>query len=262
MKTYKLHFIEKESDVTIISESKSAILKAKEALYYHRASLEKYILKNNDFLTTLSPIKVKSDSEVVNLMAEAAFLCDVGPMAAVAGALADLMLKVMKAKEVPNFKPARVALVENGGEIAIDSEQSIKVALFAGYNELNLNLGFLIEKVDCPLGIATSSATFGHALSFGQADSVTIFADNATVADGAATKICNLVKGNDIEASIKRGLDSVDMMDEIKGAFITRENKVGYTGKIPQMFKIEGDKDKILKDKISNLFPGDYEIFK
>ncbi len=261
MRTYKIHFVEKESDITIISESKSAILRAKEALYFHRAALEIYIQKNKEFLTTFSPIHVKSDSEVVNLMAEAAFLCDVGPMAAVAGALADLMLKVMKSKEVHNFTPARVGVVENGGEIAIDSEQPIKIALFAGYNDLNLNLGFLIDKIDCPLGIATSSATFGHAISFGQADSVTIFANTAAIADGAATKICNLVKGQDIEASIKKGLDSVDKMSEIRGAFITRDNKVGYTGKIPQIFKIEGDTNKILKDKISNLFPGDYEIY-
>ena len=52
--------------------------------------------------------------------------------------------------------PCKVALVENGGEIAVDSEEPIKIALYAGRNELNLNLGFMIKKKDCPIGIGTS----------------------------------------------------------------------------------------------------------
>ena len=262
MKPLKFHFTEKESDVTIISESKSAILKAQRVFFYHRNVLERYILKDKQFLTSFSPVKVKTDLKIINLMADTALICDVGPMAAVAGALADLMLESMKTKNENDFIPAQIALVENGGEIALDSEKSMNIALYAGYNELNINLGFLIEKKDCPIGIGTSSATVGHAISLGQADAVTIFADNATLADSAATKIANLVKGADIEKSIKNGLDIVEDIEGVRGAFISRENKVGQVGKIPQLIKIEGDKNKILKEKIGNIFPGDYDILK
>ncbi|MFX1409376.1 MAG: UPF0280 family protein [Promethearchaeota archaeon] len=254
MKIYRTHFSEKESDITIISESKIAILKAKEVFYYHRNQLEKYLLKNSEFLTSFSPVKPKTELKIINIMADAADLCEVGPMATVAGAFADLMLESMKSKDNTNFIPAKVALVENGGEIAIDSEKSMKLALFAGNNKLNLNLGFLIKKEDCPIGVATSSATVGHAISLGQADAVTIFAKNATLADGAATAIANLVKGNDIEISIKKGLDAVEDIEGVFGAFICRENKVGQIGKIPQLIKIEGDKKKIIKRKISDIF--------
>ncbi|MHA1490778.1 MAG: UPF0280 family protein [Promethearchaeota archaeon] len=262
MKAFKFHFSEKESDITIISESKKAILKAKEALYSNRNILEKYVSKNKRFLTSFSPVKVKTNHDIINLMAENAFLCDVGPMATVAGALADLMLNAMKAKDEVDFIPAKIALIENGGEIAVDSEEPMNIALYAGMNELNLNMGFLIEKKDCPIGIATSSATIGHAISLGQADAATIFANNATLADGAATRIANLVKGHDIEKSIKKGLDAIDDIEGVRGAFICRENKVGQAGKIPKLIKIVGDKNKILKKKMDGLFPGDYEIFK
>lgn len=262
MQKYKHHFSEKESDITIISESKKAILKAKQIFYYHRKILEKYVVKDNNFLTSFSPIKVKTDLEIVNLMADAAYICNVGPMATVAGAFADLMIKAMKSKDVRDFMPALIALVEDGGEISIDSEEDMRIALFAGFNELNLNVGFLINTHDCPIGIATSSATVGHAISLGQADSVTIFAENATLADGAATQICNLVKGNDIEKSIKKGLDAADDIEGVRGVFISRENKVGQTGKIPQMIKIQGSKEEILRGKIENMFPDDYELFK
>jgi len=265
LKTYKTHFSEKESDITIISESKQAILKAKEIFFFHRANLEKFVAKEKNFLNSFSPVKVNTNFRVINIMAEVAEICNVGPMAAVAGALADLMLDSMKNKNVDSyseFQPCKIALVENGGEIAIDSEESMNVALFAGENPLNLNLGFLIKKNDCPIGIGTSSATVGHAISLGQADAVTIFAKNAALADAAATKICNIVKGKDIEKSIKLGLDSIDDIDGVKGAFISRENKVGQTGNLPQLIKLEGDKYQILKRTKDIMFPDDFEIFK
>ena len=259
---YKFHFTEKESDITILSESKKAIIRAKNAFYYHRKILEQYVLKDKRFLKSFAPVKVKTDLTIINMMAEATELCGVGPMAAVAGALADLMLNAMKNDKIPDFQPAKVALVENGGEIAIDSEKDMKIALYAGENQLNLNIGFLIQKKDCPIGLGTSSATVGHAVSLGQADAVTIFAKNATLGDAAATKIANLVKGPDIEKSIKRALDAVDTIEGVFGAFISRGDKIGQVGKIPQLIKIEGGKDRILKGKIEAAFPGDYEIFK
>lgn len=261
MKIYKLHFNEKESDITIISELKQAIFDAKKEFYTHREILEKYLINHEEFLISFSPIKVQSEDKIITLMAQAAELCEVGPMATVAGAFADLMLKKMKSQK-DDLLVAKIALVENGGELAIDSEQPMKVALYAGNNLLNLNIGFMIKRYDCPIGIATSSATIGHAISLGQADAVTIFAENATIADGAATKIGNLVKGIDIERSIKKGLDAADDLEGIKGVFISRNNKIGMTGKIPQMFKIEGEKELLLKNKIEYYLPGNFEVFK
>jgi len=262
LKIYKYHFIEKESDITLISESKSAILKAKEGFFRHRKILEKYVTLNNKFLTSFSPIRIKTEFKIVDLMSEASILCEVGPMATVAGAFADIMMDLMKEEDDPNIVPAKIALVENGGEIAVDSEKEMKIALFAGYNELNLNIGFLIEKRNCPIGIGTSSATIGHAISLGQADAVTVFGKNATLADGAATRIANLVKGADVEKSIKNALDAAEDIEGVFGAFISRDNKIGQVGKLPKIFKIEGDKNLVLKNKFEGLFPGKYEVFK
>ncbi|MBY9008376.1 MAG: UPF0280 family protein [Candidatus Lokiarchaeota archaeon] len=262
MKIYKHHFLEHESDVTIISESQIAIREARKSLVDNRKILEKYLKKNNKFLTSFSPIKITTEFEIINLMSIASVLCEVGPMAAVAGAFADIMLKRMKIEDIPEYIPAKIALVENGGEIAVDSEKDMKIALFAGYNELNLNIGFLIEKRNCPLGIGTSSATIGHAISLGQADAVTIFAKDATLADAAATRVANLVKGVDIEKSIKNALDAAEDIEGVYGAFISRENKVGQVGKLPKLFKIEGNKNLVLQDKFEGVFPGKYDILK
>ncbi|TXT58256.1 MAG: hypothetical protein BAJALOKI3v1_1380001 [Promethearchaeota archaeon] len=261
MKLHKIHFTEKESDITIISESKDAIRRAQRELSYQRTVLEKYTSKNSKFLTTFKPLRVKTDLEIIDLMSKASYICGVGPMATVAGALADLMLRVME-REDKNYFPSKNNLVENGGEIIIDSRVPFKIGLFAGENPLNFNLGFLINKEDCPIGIGTSSATIGHATSLGEADAVTIFAKNATIADGAATRVANEVKGDNIEKSIKKGLDIVDDLNGVKGAFISRKNKVGQKGYIPKIVKIDYKNLKVSRQTLTEILPGDTEFFK
>ena len=70
------------------------------------------------------------------------------------------------------------------------------------------------------------------------------------------------MKGNDIEKSIKKALDAIDDIEGINGAFISRENKVGQVGKLPQLIKIEGNKYKILNEKIENILTDDHDFFK
>ena len=60
--------MEKESDVTIISESKNAILKAKQHFYYQREILEKFSVKNTNFLKSFDPIKLSSPHKIIQLM--------------------------------------------------------------------------------------------------------------------------------------------------------------------------------------------------
>ncbi|MFW9827348.1 MAG: UPF0280 family protein [Candidatus Thorarchaeota archaeon] len=265
MKIYKTHFSKRESDISIISDLKKAISRAKESFYFHRKNLEFYIKKDKAFLNSFSPLKVHTDFEIIKVMADVAEICDVGPMAAVAGALADFMKNAMKNphKDVKNnSSQCKIAVVENGGEISADSEYPITIALFAGKNPLNFNLGFTIKKGNCPIGIGTSSASIGHAISLGQADAVTIFAINAALADAAATRVGNTVKGPDIEKSIKLGLDYASDINGVIGAFISRENKIGYIGNLPQLIKIEGDKCQILKKAKDLSILGDFEIIK
>lgn len=260
MKKYKHHFTEKESDITIISDSKKAILQAKKSFFIHRKKLERFVANHEDFAKSFSPVRIKSNLKVIQLMIEAADLTNVGPMASVAGALADIMLEGMDIDDKLG-RIIRYRLVENGGEIAIDTDHELKIGLYAGINRLNSNLGFLIKKSDCPLGIGTSSATIGHAVSLGDADAVTAFAENAAIADSAATRIANEVKGDDIEKSIKNGLDVTDDLLKVFGCFISREDKIGYTGKLPQFIKIEGTQNQLVKDKLKNIFKDDFEVF-
>lgn len=225
-----------ESNILFQCDNAESIAKAVEAVEFHREKLEKYIILHPNFLHTLKPIAVEETApRIVKLMAEAGKLVNVGPMAAVAGALADLSVEAML------NSGAKTAIVEDGGEVSASSKQEFFVGLYAGRNVFSSTLGFQVAPSDCPIGIATSSATVSHAFSFGEADAATVFSDTATLADSAATAVCNAVKGKDIEESIQLGLDAAEeLKDLVRGAVIIRKNRVGMTGKIPQLVRVKG----------------------
>ena len=178
------------------------------------------------------PIDVKSPL-IIQKMVDASSKAGVGPMASVAGAIADLAVEaMMKAKP-------QVAIVEDGGEVSAISKKPFITSLYAGQNILGYNIGFKIFPTDCPIGIATSSATISHAISFGEADAVTVFAYNAALADAAATAVCNSVIGEDIVKSINLGLKIVKRMPFVRGALLVRGSHVGSIGWIPKFVNID-----------------------
>ena len=164
-------------------------------------------------------------------MAVFAQKADVGPMAAVAGAIADLAVKDMLSAG------CKVAVVEDGGEISANSNQPIDIAVAAGEEPLSKRFGFRLTEF--PIGVATSSGRFSHATSFGDAEAVTVFCNNATLADSAATAICNIVKGEDVQAGIQKGVKKALSIEGVEGVFILYKGQVGTAGKIPQIIKID-----------------------
>ncbi len=245
----------KESDLFIKTDKRKAIKAAILSIKYHRHQLEQYIVDHPVFLTTLEPIKIEKDApEVVALMAEGGEIAGVGPMAAVAGALADLGVKQMIKLD------AKVAIIEDGGEIAGISNVPINVGIFAGTSPLSGKIGFRFERDDFPIGLGTSSGTVGHALSFGEADAATVLAKTATLGDAAATAVCNEVKGSDYEKSVQKGLERAETIEGVRGAFIIRGKFAGIVGKLPQLLKISGDSWKILTERYSNIIPSDFTL--
>ena len=227
----KQTFSYKESRGTIIADRKEAIGAARLAIQEHRKQLQNYINQNPTFLYSLEPIRIGKGPLVAERMADASEQAGVGPMAAVAGVLADLAVDAMV------HSGAEVAVVEDGGEASATSNIPVDVALQAGQSLLSRRIGFRLDRF--PIGLATSSGKYSHALSFGDADAVTIFAENAGLADAAATAAGNLVRGTNIEEAIKRGLTKALSIRGVRGAFILYEERVGQAGEIPEKIGIE-----------------------
>jgi len=223
----------KESKIHIKSDSKEAIKAAVKEIRRHRERLVEFIKDHPYFRYKLKPVATDTKApRIIKLMTAASRAANVGPMASVAGALADLGLEAMLREK------ARIAIVEDGGEIAAFTEKPIVVSVFSSNLTLPSKIGFLLERKDCPVGVATSSSKTDHTLSFGKADSVTVVAANASLADAAATAICNSVVGEDIEESIRRGLDRAKTIEGVRGVLIVREDRSGLWGELPKIVKI------------------------
>jgi ApbE superfamily uncharacterized protein (UPF0280 family) len=233
-KLFKEAFQYKETRCTIIADKEQAIKTAIESIRRNRKELEDYAKSNPRFLYTLEPIPAPAEPLVARLMAEAAEKANVGPMAAVAGVLADLAVKDMV------FDGCGVAVVENGGEVSAVSDRPIDVALAAGDAPLSKRFGFRLS--DFPVGVATSSGRFSYALSFGDAEAVTVFCRNAGLADAVATAVGNVVKGEDHQGAVQRGIDKALSIQGVEGVLIIYRGFTGTAGKIPQIIKVDPSK--------------------
>lgn len=114
------------------------------------------------------------------------------PMAAVAGAVADELMAAMRAAA-----PLSRAYVNDGGDIAVHLSPGATLTLgiagdFSGGPVPALNGSIRLTPELGIGGIATSGAR-GRSFSLGIADSVTVLARTAAVADAAATLIANAV---------------------------------------------------------------------
>jgi uncharacterized protein len=228
---FKQAFTYKDSNCTLVADKQEGIKAAQESIKHHRTQLEEYLSAHPKFGWTLKPFPAPEKPLVAKLMAEAAQNANVGPMAAVAGVLADLAVKDMIAAY------CEVAVVEDGGEISAVSDVPIDVAFAAGEEPLSRRFGFRLCKF--PVGVATSSGRFSHALSFGDAEAATVFCGNAGLADAAATAVGNVVKGEDPNAGIQFGIDVAKSIVGVEGVLIVYKGCVGTWGKIPQIIRID-----------------------
>jgi ApbE superfamily uncharacterized protein (UPF0280 family) len=214
--------IVKETDLYIRAAS-NLKSKAYKLVLKYRESLENYIERNPVFQSSLEPLSVGNDAPlIVKTMAEASAKVGVGPMAAVAGAIAEFV-----GEELLCFTSE--IIIENGGDIFIKSLKKRTVGIYAGSSPLTGKIGLEIEASATPIGICTSSGTVGHSLSFGKADAAIVLAKSPTLADAAATAIGNIVKES---MDIEKAVDFAKGINELKGIVVIIGDKMGIWGDV------------------------------
>jgi ApbE superfamily uncharacterized protein (UPF0280 family) len=212
----------KETDLYIRARS-DLKSKAHELVVKYRRMLEEYIERHPSFITSLEPVAVDDDAPpLVRDMAKAAKKTGVGPMAAVAGAIAEAV-----GSELLYFSPE--VIVENGGDIYIKSSEKRLIGIYAGKSTLTGRVGLEIKAEDTPLGVCTSSGTVGHSLSYGKADAVIVLSPSTALADAAATSIGNrILKPKDIPA----GIEFAQTIKGLKGLVIIQGEQMGVWGEV------------------------------
>jgi len=186
----------RETDLLILA-ARDLSSRAREVVVQERARLESYIQAHPDFLTSLTPWPEDPFAPaVVREMVEAGRRAGVGPMAAVAGALAERVGRALLA-ESPEV------IVENGGDLFVALTRPATIALYAGSSPLSQRVGLRLAPEETPVGVCTSSGTVGHSLSLGRADAACVLAATAALADALATALGNRVQApGDIDAAL------------------------------------------------------------
>lgn len=215
------HVCRDESDLFILAREDLA-RSASGLLEEVRRDLEAYIRRDEKFRTTLEPYQPAHDAPLIAVrMAAASARYGVGPMASVAGAIAECVGEQL-ASGVGDV------VVENGGDIYAKSERPLVLTLYAGEESLFTgNLRFS-PRVCGSYGVCTSSGTVGHSKSFGKADAVCVIAQSVARADAAATALCNQIHTQaDVDRVVEQAADR-----EILGILVAMGDRLGLWGDV------------------------------
>lgn len=215
--------IEKETDLAIAASS-NLEAQARAAVLTLRQDLEDYIKTDRSFLTSLAPVKIGPDAPaIVKMMARAASKAGVGPMAAVAGTIAEMVGREL-------LKHSGEVIVENGGDIFIRTDKKTVIGIYAGSSSpFTGKIALEVESGDNGLGVCTSSGTVSHSLSFGKSDAVVIISEETALADATATATGNILKA---PGDIEKGIDFARSIKGVKGVLVMMKDKMGSWGDI------------------------------
>lgn len=186
-----------QSDLLVACKKELQTLASRE-LRRARRKIELYIAKHQEFAGSLVPVCVGEDApDIVLEMEAAAAVWNVGPMAAVAGAVAQAVGRRLCLE-------TDTVIVENGGDIFAKAPRALRFAIYAGEDSpFSDKLAFEMDARE-GVGVCTSSGRVGPSLSFGLADAVVAIDNNVPLADAAATAIANRVRSSkDVQAVVE-----------------------------------------------------------
>ncbi len=189
-----------------------------------RTAIEAYARAHPGFLESYTPLPEDPLAPPpVNGMLRAGMVAGTGPMAAVAGAIAQFICA--KAASLLSGD----IIVENGGDTCFRTAGPVTAAIWAGRSPFTGRVGIRCDIEGRLLSICTSSGTVGHSRSFGTADAVSIVSEDAALADAVATAVGNLVRSRrDVGPAAERIKDFPGVL----GGVVIKADQIGAWGAI------------------------------
>ncbi|MEM2088876.1 MAG: hypothetical protein QXF52_09460 [Thermoproteota archaeon] len=223
----------READLLIASENMSILNKGLSKFVEEREVTQTYVDKHPEFVYSLEPLEQEENNVPPAIAAsiESSRRAGVGPMAALPGALADITLEAMLNAD------ARIAIVENGGEIAMKMNREAIIGVYTGKE---LSLGLILDCSQGTVGVSTSSSSVSHALSLGDADAAVTVAENAALADAVSTRVANIVE-SEYRDSFEKAVKLALSIRGVKGCVIYSSGLLSFGGSVkPIMLNASG----------------------
>lgn len=209
-----------ETDLMIQAEDDLTDI-CREEVLTQRGYIEHYIRRFPAFRTILTPWDLDDPApEIVRKMVAAGKGAGVGPMAAVAGAMAENIGQFLR-------RHSSEVIVENGGDVFLALKGAVTIGLYAGQSPLSMRIGLQLEPGREPLAVCTSSGTIGHSLSHGRADAVCIVARQCALADAAATAVGNCVSSSE---TIPEAIRFARTIEGVEGVVVICGEQMGLWG--------------------------------
>jgi ApbE superfamily uncharacterized protein (UPF0280 family) len=219
----RFQVVVEETDLWVVAE-KDLHREVEALVRTLRGQIKTHITLQPEFLTSLVPVAVRPGApEIVRRMAEAAEVCGVGPMAAVAGTMAELVARAFEDR-TPNI------LVENGGDCFLCSTRERVVGLLPD-PEAGVSVGLRFAPEEFPLSLCASSGRIGHSLSFGHGDLVVVRSPSGALADAAATALSNRLKSS---RDLEQVVDGAKRLEAagVQGVFAQCGGKLAVWGRM------------------------------
>ncbi|MCU0852098.1 MAG: UPF0280 family protein [Thermoplasmata archaeon] len=224
-----------ETAATIAAERRF-LADAVTAIKAARAQVERKVRQDRFFLTTLEPYEPNAyDGRVVKRMCEATTKTGVGPMAAVAGAVAAEAVEAMVRAGCSH------GWVDNGGDVALKLDSAITLEVFSDPDS-GKAFGFGLGPTKGTIGICSSSGRLGHSISFGDSDVVVAIAEDAVLADALATAIGNRVTDRE---SLRTCFDPFKAIRGAFGFLAMLDGEVSVFGEVPDLVEVEHNADRL-----------------
>jgi len=184
--------------------------------------LTSYIERNRDFLTSLNPIKFdKSAPTIAKRMIRASTKAQVGPMASVAGAIAEEVGRYI-------LRQCEECVVENGGDVFLKLKSDPLIGIYTENPYFKDRLSIKLPRFESPIGVCSSSSKIGPSLSFGKADLAVIIDYDTPFADALATKTANMIQWS---KDVERAVEFAKSKDVI-GCLFIKDKTIGVWGNI------------------------------
>ncbi|MEA2082111.1 MAG: UPF0280 family protein [Elusimicrobiota bacterium] len=181
--------------------------------------IEKHVENNVVFAQSLVPVTADETAPlIIKNMIKAGGKAGTGPMAAVAGAIAETLFRSVKT-------PFNTLIIENGGDIFASSDKDLICGLYSrsSFDKFALK----IKRSLMPCAISSSSAVIGHSLSFGNALLAVVLSPSGALSDAFATSLANNVQS---EEELENAVNFCAAGKRVTGCAAIINEKIAFAG--------------------------------
>ena len=235
----KTHFEVGQTALAIVCDD-SFLGVVKDAVFEARGIIESKISEDPFFGITFDPYPPSDDDDpLIRRMCQSSERANVGPMAGVAGAVAEYAVSAAVEKGCGHI------IVENGGDIAMFTDAKTHIGLFAGEKGFE-DLAMEVGPTGRIYGICSSSGKIGPSVSFGSSGICTVFSKDTVLADCCATALGNLIVAG-TKDELAHSSEEICSIEGVDGCICVCNGSMSICGDVPELVRGRFDDDSLTR---------------